>query len=259
MMASIVVMETRVRRPPASDQTIDLGSNAVLSYKCRVFAEDRQMRKSLKTAIADRVANSEDFVFLTREFLDLGGRDQVSRALRKLCDDGILLRIGVGLYVKARRSSISGEPIAARTPSTVLRMVFDKLGVPWRESRSIAEYNLGLSTQIPVNPIATVFRFNRKITVNGIDLDYDTTRNRAAVDDALYEVRQRIKGYFKSFPGRQSWRAFSLVGSRKEVQKVLRQLCKQKFIIRLEDGTYMRRQPIKRAAKAPRPRRSSAA
>src|SRR6266550_3584224 len=53
--------------------------------------------KTLRDKIAARIArrNGED-VFLTREFADLGGEDQVLRALRSLMHDGRLVRLGYG-------------------------------------------------------------------------------------------------------------------------------------------------------------------
>lgn len=132
------------------------------------------MRASLKEKIAARIGASRDLVFLTREFLDLGGRDQVLRALRKLCADGVVTRIGYGLYAKSRRNQITGETIVDGSPLLALRQAFDKLDVEWEESCAVKDYNAGRSTQIPVNPIPKVKgRFSRKITINGREAQYD--------------------------------------------------------------------------------------
>lgn len=51
-------------------------------------------------------------MFLTREFRDLGGEDQILRALR-LVGDRQLVRLGYGVYGRAEKSRLSGEPILA--------------------------------------------------------------------------------------------------------------------------------------------------
>lgn len=58
-----------------------------------------------------RIARRQDDVFLTREFRDLGGEDQVVRALRDLVREGNLVRLGYGVYGRAVTSRLSGEPI----------------------------------------------------------------------------------------------------------------------------------------------------
>jgi hypothetical protein len=50
---------------------------------------------------------------LTREFRDLGGEDQVLRALRDLVREGQLVRLGYGVYGRAEISRLSGEPMLA--------------------------------------------------------------------------------------------------------------------------------------------------
>jgi hypothetical protein len=45
---------------------------------------------SLQSKIEKRIAESREYVFLTREFTDLSGRRQVLRALRKIVAEGRL-------------------------------------------------------------------------------------------------------------------------------------------------------------------------
>lgn len=51
-------------------------------------------RKTLREKIEARIARTGDDVFLPREFADLGGEDQVLRALRDLVRDKCLVRLG---------------------------------------------------------------------------------------------------------------------------------------------------------------------
>ncbi len=88
---------------------------------------------SLQSKIENRITESGEYVFLTREFTDLGGRRQVLRALRKIVAEGRLVRLGCGVYGLASPNGSSdrptlhhpeGFPGAARTALT-------KLGVEW--------------------------------------------------------------------------------------------------------------------------------
>ncbi len=66
------------------------------------------IREKIERQIARK--KGED-VFLTREFKTLGGEDQVLRALRKLVDDGRLVRLGYGVYGRATVSRLNGKPM----------------------------------------------------------------------------------------------------------------------------------------------------
>jgi hypothetical protein len=68
---------------------------------CRVFATWEltvPRRLALRERIGKRIARRRDDVFLTREFRDLGGEDQV---LRGLVREGALVRLGCGVYGRA--------------------------------------------------------------------------------------------------------------------------------------------------------------
>jgi hypothetical protein len=80
-----------------------------LAYiSCRGFVERKvnmHQPETLKQKIKIRVARTKKTdVFLPRDFADLGGKDQVLRALRSLVHDGSFLRLGYGVYARAMRS-----------------------------------------------------------------------------------------------------------------------------------------------------------
>ena len=123
--------------------------------------------KTLRERIEARIARrrGED-VFLTREFLDLGGEDQVLRALRSLVRDNQLVRLGYGVYGRAIVSRLSGEPILYSRDgfAGAARQALTKLGVAWEATEAEREYNAGRSTQIPVNPVVRIKgRFSRRL------------------------------------------------------------------------------------------------
>lgn len=123
----------------------------------------KTLRERIEARIARRIG--ED-VFLPREFRDLGGEDQVLRALRMLVREKRLVRLGYGVYGRAIVSRLSGDPILDSQSGFpgAARQALTKLGVAWEPSEAERDYNEGRSTQIPVNPVVRVKgRFSRQL------------------------------------------------------------------------------------------------
>ena len=126
--------------------------------------------KSLRERIKTRIARSRANVFLTREFSDLGGEDQVLRALRQLIQGGQLVRLGYGVYGRAELSPLSGRPMLVASDGFVgaAREALTKLGVAWEPSTWEHAYNEGRSTQVPVNAVVRIKgRFARRLSYRG--------------------------------------------------------------------------------------------
>ena len=134
----------------------------------------KRHQKTLREKIEARIARkTQDDVFLPREFADLGGEDQVLRVLRSLVRDGRLVRLGYGVYGRAERSRLSGEPMLMARGGFIgaARQALTKLGVPWELTEWELAYNEGRSTQVPVNPVVRVKgRFSRQLRYNNTEL-----------------------------------------------------------------------------------------
>lgn len=129
-------------------------------------------RLSLKSKVATKISRSKREVFLRTDFEKLAGYDQIGRALRQLTSDGVLVKVGYGLYAKARPNRITGKPmLAAKGGFTqVAEEALSRLGVKWQPSRSVLDYQSG-STQIPANAEVIIFeRFNRRIGTEKFEL-----------------------------------------------------------------------------------------
>jgi Family of unknown function (DUF6088) len=130
--------------------------------------------KTLREKIEARIARKKgEDVFLTREFTDLGGEDQVLRALRGLMREGHLVRLGYGVYGRAFKSRLSGKPVLQSSNGFIsaARQALDKLGVEWEPTESERAYNEGRSTQVPVNPVVRVKgRFSRQLRYGNSEL-----------------------------------------------------------------------------------------
>ncbi|MCL6419451.1 S-adenosylhomocysteine hydrolase [Aestuariirhabdus haliotis] len=129
-------------------------------------------RLSLKSKVATKISRSKREVFLRTDFEKLAGYDQIGRALRQLTSDGVLVKVGYGLYARARPNRITGKPmLAAKGGFTqVAEEALSRLGVKWEPSKSVLDYQSG-STQIPANAEVIIFeRFNRRIGTEKLEL-----------------------------------------------------------------------------------------
>jgi len=129
-------------------------------------------RITLKAKIDARIRRSNRVVFMRSDFDALGGYDQVGRALRCLASDGKLIKVGYGLYAKARPNRLTGKPMLAAEGgfTQVAQAALKRLGVKWSPSDAEIAYQEG-STQIPANAQVVVLdRFSRTIATDNFRL-----------------------------------------------------------------------------------------
>lgn len=127
----------------------------------------------LKRSLANRNAD----VFLRAEFDSFGSPAQVGRALVELQSTGVLVKLGVGVYAKAKPSVLSGKPIPAKPLEVLAPEILKKLGVQTGLSRQAREYNAGSSTQVPSGIVINTGkrRIQRKLGFNGKLVQYERT------------------------------------------------------------------------------------
>lgn len=121
------------------------------------------------------VANRRDEVFLRSEFDAFGSPAQVGRALRQLTLEGVLVRLGIGVYAKAKPSVLTGKPIPVRPLEVLAPKALNKLGVTVQPGRLAQDYNAGRSTQIPAGIVINIGqrRIARKLGFNGKAIQYE--------------------------------------------------------------------------------------
>ena len=85
------------------------------------------------------------------------------------------MRLGVGLYAKAKRSVLSGQPIPARPLEVLAPMALTRLGVELLEPSRTRDYNAGRTTQVPTGIVVNTGRrrITRKIGFNGKFVEYE--------------------------------------------------------------------------------------
>ncbi len=134
------------------------------------------MRKNptIERKILTRIARKKSNVLLREDFLDLGGYDQVGRVLKGLAAKGKIVRIGYGLYSKARTSTLTGEPVPVAPLPTIAKEALKRIGVEVVPSRAESAYNDGRSTQVPTGRLIGVKkRVNRKIGFKNATVEYE--------------------------------------------------------------------------------------
>jgi hypothetical protein len=104
----------------------------------------------------------------------LGGYDQIGRALRGLVRKGLLMKIGQGLYARARRSSLDNKLRPEKGLDT-LKEALRRLGVETAPTRFERAYNSGRSEQVPTGRVVAIRGrlVRRQIGYNGVFLSFE--------------------------------------------------------------------------------------
>jgi len=136
-------------------------------------------RRTLEEKILLRVSLKKGSVFVRNEFGDLGGYDQVGRVLKQLVRKKKLIKIGYGLYAKAKISQISGKLVPQTPLPNLAREALAKLGV----KTTTTDTNKIMPTQIPTGRmIAVQSRISRKIGYEGTYIEYQRTTGKNTID-----------------------------------------------------------------------------
>lgn len=131
----------------------------------------------LQRAIKRRPGN----VIFRSEITTLGSATQLTDALNSLLKKGIIVRIGLGIYAKTRKSSVTGAQVPAGSLETLATEALGKMGVLFSAGRAAAAYNSGTTTQLPGSFFVDTGnrRISRKIEVGGRRLAYENDFQKA--------------------------------------------------------------------------------
>ena len=108
-------------------------------------------------------------VFVTREFLSLGSRASVDKALSRLAQEGVIRRLGRGLYDYPRLHLTLG-PVPA-PPDAVALALARKSGGRLQGAGARAANALGLSPQVAARPVYLTDGRGRTVRVGGQDIE----------------------------------------------------------------------------------------
>src|SRR6266446_2513672 len=101
--------------------------------------------QTLEARLLKRIERTRGDVFLRADFSDLGGYDQVGRALRQLVREGRLVKVGQGLYARAHPSMTSGAPVPVGGLQA-LKEALGRVGVATLPTCLEQAYNAGRTT-----------------------------------------------------------------------------------------------------------------
>jgi hypothetical protein len=132
--------------------------------------------ETLEYKVSTRIQRKNSSVFVREDFEDIGGYDQVGRILRELVREGKIIKIGYGLYAKAKKSSITGQITPIAPLPELAKEALARLGVRVTPSRLEQQYNAGLTTQVPTGrQIGVKGRISRKIGYEKAYINYERT------------------------------------------------------------------------------------
>lgn len=131
---------------------------------------------SVRKRIVHAISIAKTDVFLRGDFSALGSASQITRVLRALICEGIVVRISQGVYARAKFSVLTGKPIPAQPIAVLAPEVLRRLGIEPYPSRLVREYNEGRSTQMPADGRINTGRkrVKRKIAFGRSQIKYET-------------------------------------------------------------------------------------
>ncbi len=132
-------------------------------------------------------------VFVTREFLELGSRAAVDEALSRLTREGVIRRLGRGLYDYPRLHPVFG-PVPAE-PDEIAAALARKTGSRLQSAGGQAANALGLSTQVPARAVYLTDGRRRTVHVGGqtIELRHAEPRSLAGAGRTEGTVIQALR------------------------------------------------------------------
>ncbi|MGD0234617.1 MAG: DUF6088 family protein [Syntrophorhabdales bacterium] len=134
--------------------------------------------QSIDIRIVSRIYGSRrGSVFTPGNFLDLGSRDAVDKALSRLAQRGTLRRLSRGLYHYPKTHPVIG--ILSPSPDAIAKALAGKHGIRLQPSGAYAANLLGLSTQVPAKIVYLTDGPSRTVKVSNqeIRLHHTTPRN----------------------------------------------------------------------------------
>lgn len=119
--------------------------------------------------VYQKIKRSRRYVFERKDFDGFASYDQIGRALRQLVKQGELIKLGYGLYTKARINSLTGRPMPTNPGGSdaLMREILKMKGVDFEMDSLSLQSLSGESTQIPssVQYSWNPKQFNRKLAV----------------------------------------------------------------------------------------------
>lgn len=128
-------------------------------------------KDSLRYKLEQRINSLPHNVILRSDLADLGGKRQISAAIKQLIEEKKIARVGYGLYAKTEPSPFSDSVLLKGLGgfTAMVQEALNRLEVLWEQSEAEEAYNSGRSTQVPAQSILRLkTRFRRRISYKGM-------------------------------------------------------------------------------------------
>lgn len=129
--------------------------------------------KTLEKKIQYRVKRQKQSLFMLDDFIDLSDKNQIMRALKKLINKKLIVKIGQGLYVRAKISSVTSLPIPEKDINILAIEFLNRFKIKSLPSKYDLMYNNNEATQVPTGRFIIIKgRVSRKIGFNNNYIKY---------------------------------------------------------------------------------------
>lgn len=130
--------------------------------------------RPLLEKVEARLARMKGDVFLRADFSDLGSYGQVGVVLGKLVRAGKLMKIGQGLYTRAKPSKFDGTLIPIKGITALMSEALERLGIGTGPTRIDRAHLEGRTNQVPSGQLIGVDRrVRRKLGYNGAVMRFE--------------------------------------------------------------------------------------
>lgn len=102
-------------------------------------------------------------IVLRSDFEQMASQSQISRLFSDFVKEGRLVRLGHGVFAKARISSLTGKPVPREPLEVLAEEAFRRLRIDAQPGQAQSDYATGKSTQVPVQ--ATFNTGRRRISL----------------------------------------------------------------------------------------------
>lgn len=128
-------------------------------------------KNSITFKVLERIKGLPEGVILRSDLADIADPRQISRSLKRLEENGQLVKLGYGVYAKLESSQIAQITYLKDGVLPTMRCALTKLNIRWEPSFEEQDYQAGRSTQIPVNPSTKIKdRFRRRLRYKNMEL-----------------------------------------------------------------------------------------
>ena len=106
-------------------------------------------------------------VFFVNDFVSYGNRNSVNKALERITEKGLMLRVARGIYCYPSIEKVYGLGPVPPSLDEIAKAIAKKDGAKIVPSGLYAQYQLGLSQQIPMNVVYLTNGVSRTINLGG--------------------------------------------------------------------------------------------